>query len=117
MKVLANENFPRVAVETLRSAGHDVIWARTDMPGAADDVILQRSEVEGRLVVTFDKDFGELAFRWGLPAACGVALFRLRTQDPDYVAARVLDAFAEAAGWVGHFAVVEDARVRVRPLP
>ena len=117
MNVLANENFPRLAVEALRSAGHDVVWARTDMPGATDDVILRRSQVEGRLVATFDKDFGELAFHWGLPATCGVALFRLHTQDPNYVAVRVLDAFAGAAGWIGHFAVVEDARVRVRPLP
>ena len=67
------------------------------MPGAADDVILQRSQAEGRLVVTFDKDFGELAFRWGLPATCGVALFRLQTQDPAYVTARVIDAFTGAA--------------------
>jgi len=87
------------------------------MPGAADDVILGRAQAEGRLVVTFDKDFGELAFRWGLPATCGVALFRLHTQAPNYVLARVLDSFTDAAAWIGHFAVVEDFRVRVRPLP
>ncbi|MGH7135857.1 MAG: DUF5615 family PIN-like protein [Pirellulales bacterium] len=117
MNVLANENFPRVAVDGLRAAGHDVLWARTDMPGAADDVILARAQAEARLVITFDKDFGELAFRWGLRAICGVALFRLHTQDPDYVLARVLDAFMNATDCIGHFAVVEDARIRIRPLP
>lgn len=70
MNLLADENFPRVVVEALRAAGHDVVWARTDMPAAADDVILGRAQAEGRLVVTFDKDFGELAFRWAfLPPA------------------------------------------------
>jgi len=87
------------------------------MGGAADDLILARAQAEGRLVVTFDKDFGELAYHWGLSATCGIALFRLHTQDPDYVLARVIDAFVDAAGWIGHFAVVEDSRVRVRPLP
>lgn len=117
MKLLANENFPLLVVEAIRAAGHDVLWARTDMAGAADDVILQRAQAEERLVVTFDKDFGELAFRWGLPATCGVALFRLRMQTPDSLPIRILEAFATCSEWVGHFVVVEDSRIRVRPLP
>lgn len=79
MKLLANENFPLLVVEALRAAGHDVVWARTEMAGAADDVILARAQLEERLVVTFDKDFGDLAFHWGLAARCGVILFRLQT--------------------------------------
>lgn len=47
----------------MRNAGHDVLWARTDMPGAMDDVILQRAQDDERLVISFDKDFGEMAFR------------------------------------------------------
>jgi len=91
MKLLANENFPLLAVKALQDLGHDVLWARTDMRGEADDVILHRAQAEDRVVVTFDKDFGELAFRWGLPASCGVILFRLRTQSPDYVRNRVVE--------------------------
>jgi predicted nuclease of predicted toxin-antitoxin system len=116
MKLLANENFPRVAVEALRDAGYDVLWARTDMGGAADDVILQRAQDEDRTVVTFDKDFGELAFRWGLPASCGVILFRLRTRSPEHVQQRVIKTLAEHLPWKGHFFVVEEHRIRVRPL-
>ena len=117
MKLLANENFPLLAVAALRDAGHDVLWARADMSGAIDDVILQRAQDEERLVVTFDKDFGELAFRWGLPASCGVILFRLRTQSPEYVRERVVDTLAERADWTGHLFVVEEYRIRMRPLP
>ena len=65
MKLLANENFPLLAVKALQDLGHDVLWARTDMRGEADDVILHRAQAEDRLVVTFDKDFGELAFPVG----------------------------------------------------
>jgi hypothetical protein len=36
MRLLADEDFPLPAVEALRRAGHDVIWARTDAPGTGD---------------------------------------------------------------------------------
>jgi predicted nuclease of predicted toxin-antitoxin system len=73
VRFLANENFPgdAVAVDALRGGGNDVVWARTDAPGASDREILARAQREGRVPVTFDKDFGELAWRASLPAAAG----------------------------------------------
>ena len=117
MKLLANENFPLLVVESLRKLGHDVLWARTEMAGAEDEAILARAQAEQRLIVTLDKDFGDLAFRWGLPASCGVILFRLRTQSPASLLMRVLSAFQMPTEWVGHFVVVEETRLRLRPLP
>jgi predicted nuclease of predicted toxin-antitoxin system len=117
MNLLANENFPRLAVEALREAGHDVLWARTDMQGADDDIILQRAQDDGRLLVTFDKDFGELAFRSGLPATCGIVLFRLKMLSPEHVERRVCETSLERSDWTGQFFVVAEHRIRVRPLP
>jgi len=117
VRILANENFPGPAVDGLRVRGHDVVWARTDMPGASDDAILSRAQVEGRLVVTMDKDFGELAFRWGLPATSGVMLFRLSLPDPETSARRIVEVLESRADWVGRFAVAEEGRTRTRPLP
>ena len=54
MRILANENFPGPAVEALRRRGHDIVWARTDMPGAQDETVLERAQAEGRLLVTLD---------------------------------------------------------------
>jgi predicted nuclease of predicted toxin-antitoxin system len=68
MLLLANENFPLDAVEALRTAGHDVLWIRTESPGIADTEVLARAVAERRVLITFDKDFGELAFRSKLPA-------------------------------------------------
>jgi predicted nuclease of predicted toxin-antitoxin system len=68
MSFLADENFPRPAIEALRKAGFDVAWISEGQSGATDEQVLGRSVVEGRTLLTFDKDFGELAFRWGLPA-------------------------------------------------
>jgi predicted nuclease of predicted toxin-antitoxin system len=70
VKVLANENFPQAAVLALLGAGHDVLWARTEMPGASDEDVMARAAAERRLLVTFDTDFGELVHRRGLPPAC-----------------------------------------------
>lgn len=63
MKFLADENFPRPAVEALRNAGFDVAWISEGQSGAADEQVLARAAAEGRTLLTFDKDFGELAFR------------------------------------------------------
>ena len=83
MRILADENFPEAAVEALRHAGHDVRWVRTEAPGISDREVLARAQADTRVVVTFDKDFGELAFRFGLPADCGVILFRVPRADRD----------------------------------
>ena len=115
--MLANENFPSLAVTAMRDAGHDVLWARSDMPGATDEEILQRAQYDKRVVITFDKDFGELAFRWGLPATCGVVLFRLKTQSPEHVRDRIVETFATRTDWTGHLFVVEEYRIRIRSLP
>lgn len=117
MKLLANENFPRAAVDALRAAGHDVLWARTDMAGCADEQILARARDESRVVVTFDKDFGELAYRIGMPARCGVILFRLVLSSPEYVAERAVVVIQSRDDWRGQFAVADEGRIRLRPLP
>ena len=86
------------------------------MRGATDRQVLERAQQEARLVITFDKDFGELAFRFALPATSGVILFRLSGSSPEADNSRVLAAFESGIDWSGSFAVVTDDRIRVRPL-
>jgi predicted nuclease of predicted toxin-antitoxin system len=117
MRILANENFPGPVVRALRERGHDVAWVKEDQPGAADVIVLDRARAELRLLVTFDADFGELAFRARLPAPCGVLLFRLGGSKAEVDNARTLAAIESRDDWTGNFAVVEDDRIRVRPLP
>lgn len=117
MRISANENFPGAAVHALRLAGHDVFWVRTDMGGASDEQVLAHAVAECRLLLTFDKDFGELAFRVGLPATCGIILFRIPTDSPEAVAAQVVTAVQSRSDWSALFAVVEQDRIRLRPLP
>ena len=85
MRFLANENIARSVVTGLRDAGHDVLSVKESMRGQDDKTILARAAAEARTLVTFDKDFGELAFRARLPVSCGVVLYRItqsgRTPD------------------------------------
>jgi hypothetical protein len=71
---------------------------------------------EQRLLITFDKDFGELVFRRGSAASCGVVLFRLRGLSPTAIAVRVADALETRSDWVGCFSVVDASRIRMVPL-
>jgi len=117
MRFLANENFPGDAVALLCSRGHDVVWVRSDAPGSADAEIIARAQSEGRILLTFDKDFGDLVFRIGLPATSGVILFRIAPTSPFGVAKKALAVLESRDDWAGHFAVIEENRVRMTVLP
>lgn len=99
LRILANENVPGEAVEAMRREGHDVAWVRADAPASADDAVLARAQAENRILMTFDKDFGELAFRRGLAAASGIILFRIRTQGSTQAIAHVLAALRSRSDW------------------
>jgi predicted nuclease of predicted toxin-antitoxin system len=117
MNILANENFPQDAVVALRERGHDVNWVRTDAPGSSDDEVLARAQAEDRVLVTFDKDFGELAFRVRLPASSGIILFRISSPSSAHIAKVAVEVLESRMDWAGHFSVVEDNRIRMTRLP
>lgn len=117
MRFLANENIPGDAVAALRDGGHDVAWVRSDGPGSSDIDVLARAVREHRILLTFDKDFGELAWRAGLPAACGVVLFRLPMPPPTAAPAVIAGIVSGRDDWAGNFSVIEPGRIRIRPLP
>jgi predicted nuclease of predicted toxin-antitoxin system len=117
MRFLVNENVSGTVIGALRSRGHEVLSVKESMRSESDQAILARGEAESRIVVTHDRDFGELAFRSRLPASCGVILIRLSGTDPDADNRRVLQALESRSDWAGNFSVVTDRRIRMRPLP
>ena len=117
MRLLANENFPLDAVTALRENGHNVAWIREEARGSKDEQVLARAQQEERILITFDKDFGELAFRSKLPATSGVILFRISTPSSQHIAQVAVQAIATRTDWAGHFSVIEDNRIRMTPLP
>lgn len=116
MRFLADENFPGPVVRGLRAQGHDVAWVLDAMRGATDRDVLHAAQAERRVLLTSDKGFGELAFGSGLPAECGVVLFRLGGPDSEQDNARMLRVLAGRDDWAGQFAVVTDRSLRLRAL-
>src|ERR1700728_2291672 len=98
-KFLADENVPGDAVEAARKAGHDLAWIKGLSPGAGDDAVLAKSLADSRVLVTFDKDFGEMAFRQGKTATCGVVLLRPRLRSPEYLARFMVAVLGQTIIW------------------
>ena len=67
MKLLLDSCVWGKAVPDLETAGHDVVWAGSWAEDPGDDEILRRAHTEGRVLVTLDKDFGEMAVFHSVP--------------------------------------------------
>jgi predicted nuclease of predicted toxin-antitoxin system len=116
MRLLADENITREVIVALRAAGHDVVAIAETMRSAVDEDVLAEATATGRILITEDRDFGDLVVRRGLPVD-GVVLLELHKLRPITLAARVVAVLAaQADNLVGHFTVVEPARVRMRPM-
>jgi predicted nuclease of predicted toxin-antitoxin system len=117
LKFLADENIPLDVVESLRDLGHDVRWVRSDMPGISDDEVLAVAITEDRLLISCDKDFGELVFKQVAGDISGVLLFRIENRSPGYLADFVRGVIALRNDWAGNFSVIDEEKIRMRILP
>ena len=114
-RLLLDENFPASAVGALVAAGHDVVCLRDVDPGIPDHGVLALAREQGRVLLTFDSDFGELVFRRGEAPPLALLYFRMHpivAVDVAALALAVLDM--EVTGW---FLVVGREGVRQRRLP
>jgi predicted nuclease of predicted toxin-antitoxin system len=116
MTFLADVNIPKATVDALRGVEFDVVWALEAMATEPDFEILSLAQSSNRIVLTNDKDFGELAFHAGLPSESGVILLRLSGLLPDEVVGRTMEALASRTDWAGHFSVVDRRWIRMKPL-
>jgi len=116
MRFLADENFPRPIVESLRKQDHDVLWARTDCPGLKDRTLLERAEADGRVVLTLDKDFWQIALQRPMPLKrCGVILFRLFPAVPENLEPLVDSTLRAEHSWIGHVSIVTKDAIEMIP--
>jgi predicted nuclease of predicted toxin-antitoxin system len=97
----------------LRAEGHDVVWAGEWPEDPWDDEILERAHREERVLVTLDKDFGELAVFYGLPHSGIIRLVNLRARQQASVCLRVINLHGEDLK-TGAIITVEPNRLRIR---
>jgi predicted nuclease of predicted toxin-antitoxin system len=113
---LLNENFPLPAVRLLRDKGWDVAAIAEDSPSVDDEAVMARAQAEGRWLATFDRDYGELVFRKGLPPPKLLLLLRAKNYRPEEPAEWLLALQAAGELREGFFHIFDGQVVRRRPL-
>jgi predicted nuclease of predicted toxin-antitoxin system len=117
MKFIVDESAGIAVAQYLRGIGHDVFAVTETMPQAEDNAILIKAVSEGRVLITNDKDFGDLIFRSG-HAHHGVLFLRLQDESAASrvrVVKAVLNQYADFLKM--NFIVATERRVRIRHLP
>jgi predicted nuclease of predicted toxin-antitoxin system len=116
MKFLADECCDSALVDALREDGHDVVYATESLRGVADEVLLARAFSDGRVLLTEDKDFGELVYRLRRPTR-GIVLLRFDVADRALKIPRLRHLLQQQGERLpGAFAVLEADKVRIRSL-
>jgi predicted nuclease of predicted toxin-antitoxin system len=117
MRFLADENLSGTSIRLLREAALDVEAVGEISPSAVDEWVLAHARENGQILITFDRDFGELVYRRGAAHPPGIIYLRIPVVDPGSAARAVLDLL-RIPGLVleGWFTVVDLDKVRQRPL-
>jgi len=117
MNFVADESCAMPVIRALREAGHDVIAIAEVAAGATDDHVLKRALQDNRVLITEDRDFGELVYARGRSSA-GVILLRFHSRVRQAKAATVVEAVLKLGSRLeGRFTVVEPGRVRISGRP
>lgn len=116
LRFLADENVSREVTTRLRHAGIDVLEISNDRRGSIDQLVLEIATSDKRILITEDRDFGELVIRQRLPVE-GVLLLELDQLSNIAEADRVLQVVTGLGEKLrGNLVVAEPSRTRVRPL-
>jgi predicted nuclease of predicted toxin-antitoxin system len=114
MNIVADESIDGPIVARLRTDGHAVRYVAEIEPGIVDADVLSLAEDQNSLLLTADKDFGELIFRRGL-VKHGIVLFRLAGVSPREkaeIASQTITKHGDDL--LVAFSVVTEKSVRVR---
>ena len=83
MKLLANENFPLASVLYLREQGYDIVHIGESFMGIEDKEVIDKAIAESRLILTFDRDYGELIYKYGYKPEMGIIYLHIDEFTPD----------------------------------
>jgi predicted nuclease of predicted toxin-antitoxin system len=117
VRLLADENVHHTVILRLRAAGHDVVAVAEYAPGSEDPDVMAQAVRDRRILITYDRDYGQLVFARALPAPLAIVYVRLRTSAED-IGEAVLNLFERPDDLTGAFvAIGVDGSIRSIPLP
>lgn len=116
MKFLADVNIEKLIIDELKTLGYDIIWITDENPYLDDMNIIKIAQKENRILLTNDKDFGEIVFRQKLISS-GIVLFRIKGQDTRKklkLLRKVLISHKDKIS--KHFVVITKEKIRIIPI-
>ena len=115
--LLADENVNNNLIISMRKAEYDVFSIREMMPSIDDEKIAALSLQPPRIIISQDKDFGEIVYHKNLKVS-GVILLRYLQQDYNVIEKKLLSYLAAHLNEsVGKFIVITLKLTRIRYLP
>ena len=114
MNFVADESMDRQVVDRLRREGYAVGYVVESGPGASDEDVLELAKREGAILLTADKDFGEMVFRQHRVTE-GVIFIRLAGQSQERKAEIVASAVKKHGAELARaFSVITPGGIRIR---
>lgn len=113
MKFLADENFPLRSIQLLRESDYDVKAIGADFPGVTDKVVLELAIHEKRTILTFDRDYGKLIFKYDYKPNQGIIYFRIfdfKPAEPAQILIKLLNN--QALDFARRITVIESETIR-----
>ncbi|MCP4154169.1 MAG: hypothetical protein GY757_40965 [bacterium] len=116
IKFLADEGFSYPIASLLRKRGYDVIWIGDFASGSDDSKVFEISREDGRVILTEDKDFGELAIRFKCKSS-GIILLRIEPEKKELREKRVIELFENfPEKLIGNLIVIDEEKFRFRKI-
>lgn len=82
---LADENIPLSVIKRLREEGFKIISVTEEFKKSSDKKILDLASRNKWIIITFDKDFGEMVYNQNYGKPFGIILLRVTPKSPDYI--------------------------------
>ena len=112
---LANENFPRPSTFLLREHGYKVKSIQEDSSGISDEDVIKIALELNLIILTFDRDYGELIFKYAIDTPPSVVYFREKGTNPEFAGLSLISLLSNAEISISNsFTVVEENNVRQR---
>ncbi len=114
MKFLANENFPHPSIDLIRNSGYHVISIAETNAGISDHVVIEISLQNNLIILTFDKDYGEIIFKEKILIPPSIVFFRFKGNDSRFAGNVICKLLKDNVELNHHFTVVEESGIRQR---
>lgn len=117
MRFLVNENYPFPSISLLRKKGYDVKSIAENQFGISDNEVIDIAIKENRIILTFDRDYGELIFKYAPIRKPSVVYYRTKGKNPKEAAEILLNLFQQDSfQFENLFTVIDDNHIRQRKM-